>query len=218
MALPVLLLGKSGSGKTASLRNFKDDEVTLINVISKPLPFKNKWKYIINTDSVATIKQAINKTPTNIIVIDDAGYLMTNKFMANHVNNKGFELYNTIADEFWGLIEYVKTLDANKIVYFIMHEEKNEMGDIKPKTLGKLLDSSVCIEGMFTIAIRSTISNSKYVFRTNSDSLDVCKSPMGMFDSLEIDNDLKAVDEIIRDYYDMNDKEEKLQKMRKEEK
>ena len=114
-------------------------------------------------------------------------------------------MYNELGDFFWTLIEFVKNkLSEDKIVYFIMHEDKNENGDVKPKTIGKLLDEKVCIEGMFTIALRCMSDNNKHYFRTQSDGSDICKTPMEMFEDLEIDNDLKMVDTVIRDYYRLN--------------
>ena len=84
-----------------------------------------------------------------------------------------------------------------------MHEEKSETGDIRPKTIGRLLDEKICLEGLFTIVLRSVFANNRYIFRTQTDGLDVSKSPFGMFDELEIDNDLKLVDTKIREFYDL---------------
>jgi hypothetical protein len=101
------------------------------------------------------------------------------------------------------LVEFSKSLPENKIIYFVMHEDKNEFGDIRPKTIGKILDEKCCLEGMFTIVLRATRNNEKYVFRTQSDGSDVTKSPIGLFEDMEIDNDLKVVDDKIREYYDL---------------
>lgn len=218
MAIPVLIIGKSGSGKSTSLRNFKHDELCLINVLDKPLPFRGKFDHTYESDDYGKIKHAIAKTDKNAVCIDDAGFLITNMFMKFHSSTGGgnsvFTLYNDIADQFWGLIEYIKTLDKNKIVYIVMHEDKNDMGDIKPKTIGKLLDEKVCLEGLFTIVIRCvTDSSGKHKFLTETDGKDVTKAPMGMFVP-EMDNDLKVVDEKIREYYNLapltsKEKEEK---------
>lgn len=207
MGLPVLIIGKSGSGKSASLRNFKDGELALINVLSKPLPFRNKIKSFV-TDDYMKIANALTKSSVNTIVIDDAGYLITNMFMKGHsstgAGNAVFSLYNSIGDCFWNLIQHVvHNLPEEKIVYFIMHEDKNDFGDIKPKTIGKLLDEKVCIEGMFTIVLRAVKENDKHIFLTKSKGYDVSKTPMGMFDDEEIDNDLKFVDDTIRIYYEL---------------
>lgn len=212
MGIPVLIIGKSGSGKSTSLRNFDEKELALINVIKKPLPFKKKFESTLNTDDYEKILKGIFNTPKKSIVIDDAGYLITNHFMSKHTSVGGgngvFNLYNEIGDHFWGLIEFVKNkLPEEKIVYFIMHENVEDNGDIKPKTIGKLLDDKVCIEGMFTIALRCMCDNNKHYFKTQSNGADVCKTPMEMFENIEIDNDLKMVDSVIRDYYELNKEE-----------
>ena len=214
MGVPVLLIGRSGSGKSASMRNFGEDELALINVIHKPLPFQKEFKSVANTDDYMDIMKKIFETTKKSIVIDDAGYLITNHFMRNHSNagqgNAVFALYNELGDKFWTLIEFIKNrLPDDKIVYIIMHEEKNEFGDVKPKTIGKLLDEKVCVEGMFTIVLRATIEDRKHVFLTQSDGSDVTKTPIGMFEDAVIDNDLKMVDDTIRKYYKMNTKGEK---------
>jgi hypothetical protein len=207
MSIPVLIIGQSGTGKSASLRNFKPDELELINVEGKPLPFRNSFKPM-NSDSYRDISIQIKKTKKKAVVIDDAGYLITNSFMRGHSagggGNSVFTLYNQLADDFWKLIGFSKALEPDKIVYFIMHEDKKDDGTVKPKTIGKLLDEKVCLEGMFTIVLRSAYEDGKYVFHTNTNGFDVCKTPLGMFDTAEIDNDLKAVDQKIREYYNLN--------------
>lgn len=160
------------------------------------------------TDNYQTIMKWLLGAKENSIVIDDAGYLITNQFMNGHSSagkgNGVFTLYNEIGDRFWGLIQFITTkLPADKIVYLMMHEDTNDFGDIKPKTIGKLLDEKVCIEGMFTIVLRCISENNKHLFVTQSENGAVSKSPIAMFDSLEIDNDLKIVDAAIRDYWDL---------------
>jgi hypothetical protein len=127
--------------------------------------------------------------------------------MMGHGENKGnavFELYNSLADNFYKLIKFCQEKVADdKTVYFVMHEDKNDFGDIKPKTIGKLLDEKVCVEGLFTIVLRAECLNGEYIFHTKTDGSDVTKTPMGMFDKETVENDLKAVDATIRDYYDL---------------
>ena len=207
MGIPVLLYGKSGSGKSRSLKNFAEDEVFLVNVIRKQLPFRKKFTYEYCTDSVEKIKFGLKKMPTKVAVIDDAGYLQTNQFMRGHSAPKyggdAFKLYNHIADDIWGLFQFVKDeLPDDAIVYIIMHEEETDFGGVKLKTIGKLLDQKVCLEGMVTIALRCMSDGRRHYFRTQSDGTDVSKSPEEMFD-LEIDNDLKMVDTAIREYWDL---------------
>lgn len=205
MAIPVLIIGKSGSGKSTSLRNCTNNQDWgLINVLNKPLPFKGKIPQVV-TDDYSVVMNTLAKSKAKSVVIDDAGYLITNYFMRNHstkgAGNAIFTMYNTLADNFWNLIEFIKTLPEDKIVYIIMHEDVNEFGDIKPKSIGKMLDEKICLEGMFTIVLRCIQENGKHLFVTQSDGGAVSKSPMGMFESLEVDNDLLMVDKAIRDYY-----------------
>lgn len=213
MALPVLLIGKSGSGKSASLRNFAGtDEVNVINVLNKPFPFRGEIKSG-STDDYQQVMKWLIQFPAKSIVVDDAGYLITNMFMKGHsaqgAGNTIFSFYNKIGDHFWNLIEFIKTkVPKDKIVYLIMHEDTDEFGNIKPKTIGKILDEKVCVEGMFTIVLRSVTENGKHLFLTQSSGSDVAKAPIGMFEDAAIDNDLKLVDQTIREYYGMDAKEE----------
>lgn len=214
MGEAILCYGKSGSGKSRSLLNFEEDEIFLINAIGKRLPFRKKFKYTYKTDNVQKIMNALTKMTVKTAVIDDAGYLLTNTFMRGHSSPKKgsdvFDLYNDIADGFWGLLAFIKDkLPEDALVYIIMHEDTNDYGEVKLRTIGKLLNEKVCIEGMVTVALRCMISGDKHIFRTQSDGKDISKSPEGMF-PLEIDNDLKLVDTTIREYYDLNNtKEEK---------
>lgn len=213
MAVPVLIIGKSGSGKSTSLRNCIDKDFNLIRVLDKPLPFKGKingWK----TDDYQIIMKALVQAKAKSIVIDDAGYLITNHFMRGHSSsgkgNAVFSLYNDIGDYFWNLIQFiVSKLQEDKIVYLMMHEEMNDFGEVKPKTIGKLLDEKVCIEGMFTIVLRCVEEGGKHLFITQSSNGAVSKSPIGMFGDLTIDNDLAKVDETIRNYYEFEEGEDK---------
>lgn len=208
MAIPCLLIGKSGAGKSTSMRNCVNDEKwNLIKVLNKPLPFRGNIATGV-TDDYQKIIAWLKGSKANSIVIDDAGYLITNQFMRNHSTNKvgnaAFAMYNDLADRFWNLTQFIiNGLPADKIVYVIMHEDEDANGNIKPKTIGKLLDEKVCIEGMFTIVLRCVIRDNKHLFVTQCDGGAVSKSPIGMFESLEIDNDLKIVDKAIREYYEI---------------
>ncbi len=201
----VFVYGKSGSGKSRSLINFGEDEIFLVNTIGKRLPFRSKFKYEIKTDDFGKIANGLRKMPTKTAVIDDSGYLMTNAFMRGHSAPKSgsstFDLYNDIADSFWSLITVIKNeLPDDVIVYMIMHEDTTDYGETKLRTIGKLLSEKVCIEGMSTVVLRCVVRDGKHLFLTQSDGNDISKSPEGMF-ALEIENDLKAVDTMIREYW-----------------
>lgn len=204
-SVPVLLIGASGSGKSTSLRNFKGDEVAVVNVLGKPLPFKSDIK-AGKCDDYATILKAIANTPKKTIVIDDANYLITNEFM-NKSSIKGYDKYNELASNFWNLINGIKNVEGGKTVYLIMHEDTDEFGNVKPKTIGKLLDDKCNIQGLFTICIRAMFDNGNYIFRLKTNGQDCVKTPFGMFENDSMENDLKAFDEVVREYYEL-DKEE----------
>lgn len=208
MAIPVMIIGKSGSGKSTSLWScVNNEEWNLINVLNKPLPFKGKIPQVA-TDDYEQVKKCLANSKAHSIVIDDAGYLITNYFMRNHstkgAGNAVFSMYNTIADNFWNLVEFIKKLPEDKIVYIIMHEDTDDYGNVKPKTIGKLLDEKICLEGMFTIVLRCIQENGKHLFVTQADGGAVSKSPMGMFEDLQIENDLLYVDSMIRKYYEID--------------
>lgn len=205
-SVPVLLIGQSGSGKSTSLRNFKGDEVAVVNVLGKPLPFKSDIK-AGKCDDYATILKAIANTPKKTIVIDDANYLITNEFM-NKSSVKGFDKYNEMGNNFFNLINGIKNIQGGKTVYLIMHEDTDENGNVKPKTIGKLLDDKVNIQGMFTICIRSMFDNGNYIFRLKTNGQDCVKTPFGMFENDSMENDLKAFDEVVREYYELDKEEE----------
>lgn len=205
MGVGVLIYGRSGSGKSRSLKSFADDEIFLVNVIGKPLPFPGRFRYCIKSDNYNTIKNGLKKMPSKVAVIDDAGYLLTNTFMRCHSAPKSgsssFDLYNDIADAFWGLLRFIQDeLPEDVIVYLLMHEATSDYGETKLRTIGKLLDEKVCVEGMVSIALRCMVEGDRHFFRTQSSGMDISKSPEGMFD-LEIENDLKAVDTRIREYW-----------------
>lgn len=206
MGVGVLIYGRSGSGKSRSLKSFSEDEIFLVNVLGKPLPFPGKFRYQMKTDNYNTIKNGLKKMPSKVAVIDDAGYLLTNTFMRGHSAPKSgsssFDLYNDIADAFWGLLRFIQDeLPEDVIVYLLMHEATSDYGETKLRTIGKLLDEKVCVEGMVSIALRCMVEGDRHYFRTQSSGMDISKSPEGLFDSLEIENDLKMVDTRIREYW-----------------
>lgn len=206
-SVPVLLIGASGTGKSTSLRNFKGEDVAVVNVLGKPLPFKSDIK-APKCDNYQVILKAIANTDKKTIVIDDAGYLLTNEFMGKS-SVKGYDKYNEMANNFFNLINGIKNIQGGKTVYLIMHEDIDENGNVKPKTIGKLLDEKVNIQGMFTICIRTMYENGDYIFRLKTNGQDCVKTPFGMFEEDSMDNDLKAFDKVVREYYELDKKDEK---------
>lgn len=206
MGLPVLILGESGTGKSASLRNFPNDTVAVINVAGKPLPFKNKIQ-CETTDDYMEVENHIRtlaKQGCKSIVVDDAQYLMANEFM-RRATERGYDKFTDIAKNFWALVNMVKELPPDIIVYFLSHIERDQNGNEKIKTIGKLLDEKITVEGMFTIVLKTNVTDGQYSFLTQNNGHDTVKSPINMFPSYAIDNDLYYVDQKIRNYYEMGD-------------
>lgn len=204
MGIPVFILGNSGTGKSTSLRNFKSNEILHINVMSKPLPFKGRFAETYNGDNYQAIAKAINNTKCKSIVIDDAQYLMANEFMRRS-SELGYQKFTDIANNFWTLINSINNdLPFDVIVYFLMHTDMDDNGNEKAKTIGKLLDEKICIEGMSSIVLKTAVKDGVYSFLTQNNGHDTVKSPLGMFPTYEIENDLKKVDTAIREYWELD--------------
>lgn len=203
MSLSCFILGNSGTGKSTSLRNFKSDEILYINVNKKPLPFRARFTECYEGDSYVQIAKAINATSKKVVVIDDAQYLMANEFMRRS-GEKGYDKFTEIAKNFWTLVNSASNdLAKDVIVYFLMHTDISENGQEKAKTIGKMLDEKICLEGMTSIVLKTAVKDGVYTFCTQNNGHDTVKSPLGMFDTFEIDNDLKKVDTIIREYWSL---------------
>lgn len=172
--------------------------------MSKPLPFKGRFAEAYNGDDYTEIAKAINKTKKKVIVVDDAQYLMANEFMRRSTE-LGYQKFTDIANNFWTLVNGVTAdLGWDVIVYFLMHTDTDDNGNEKAKTIGKLLDEKICIEGMATIVLKTAVKDGNYMFLTQNNGKDTTKSPLGMFKTYEIDNDLKAVDKTIREYWELD--------------
>lgn len=199
MAIPVLILGESGTGKSASMRNFQPDELAVVNVVGKPLPFRGRFESL-NGDSYRQIKKFISATDKKAIVIDDAQYLMANEFM-RRATERGYDKFTEIAQNFWDLINAIQKLPEDVVVYVLAHIERDNAGNEKIKTIGKMLDEKITIEGMFTVVLKTVVADGVYNFATQNSGNDTVKSPIGLFTTALIDNDLKVVDTAIREYY-----------------
>ena len=199
MAVLVMIYGQSGTGKSTSLRNFTNDEVAVINVSGKPLPFRSKLT-TYDTDNYTKISSALGKIERKSIVIDDATYLMVNEFMRT-AKVAGYQKYTDMAVNFNSLVAQASQLASDKIVYFLGHSDLKDDGTEHFKTIGKMLDNYVTVEGKFTIVLKTVVQDGKYYFSTHNSGQDTVKSPLGMFEDNDVDNDLKAVDTIIREYY-----------------
>lgn len=203
MGVPVLILGESGSGKSASLRNFETDELGIFNVAGKPLPFRKKLPSLATAD-YATIMGSMVKSKKKVFVIDDSQYLMCFESFAR-AKDAGFGKFTDFALHFYNLVQFVINGTApDVIVYFLHHTETDgNTGKVKAKTMGKMLDNQLTLEGLFFIVLQCVTDGKRHSFITQSDGMTTAKSPMEMF-PLEIENDLKMVDTTIREYYEMN--------------
>lgn len=207
VGIPVMILGNSGTGKSASMRNIESARVGLINVAKKPLPFRGSIRSL-DTDDYATISATIARAKSDIIVIDDAQYLMANAYM-RRAKETGYQKFSDIGLDFWNLVQQVVNLPSEKVVYFLGHTEVDIFGNVKFKTIGKMLDDKITVEGMFSIVLRTRVADGHFYFSTINDGMDTVKAPMGMFEDPYIDNDLAIVDAAIRDYYNLGKKEAK---------
>lgn len=201
MGIPVLIMGESGSGKSASLRNFEPDEIGIFNVASKPLPFRKKLLKV-DKANYGTIMQALAKPTKKVYAIDDSQYLMCFE-QFSRVGESGYQKFTDMALHFYNLVHYViEGLPPDVVVYFLHHTDTNDMGKIKAKTIGKMLDNQLTLEGLFSIVLLCRTDGQRHYFETQSDGYTTAKSPMEMFER-EIDNDLKMVDTTIREYFEL---------------
>jgi hypothetical protein len=203
MGISVLILGDSGTGKTTSLRNFQPGEVAIINVAKKPLPFRTQLRPF-NTNDYKVAYEAVQgyvRKGAKSIVLDDIQYLMTDEFMRRS-SEIGYAKYTDMAVNYNSLFDLAPQLPDDVILYLMSHIERDELGHESPRTVGKLVHEKLCVEGKVTITLHTYVESGHYYFRTHSSGEgDITKSPLGMFEQDLIDNDLKAVDQIIREYY-----------------
>lgn len=216
MAKGILIIGESGSGKSTSLRNVDPETTFLINIANKDLPFAGSSRKFTEYDSSKkTGNMKTTNSPTvilagyklisemkhiKLVVVDDFQYLMSNEFM-DRAKEKGYDKFTEIAQNAYNVIvQAMKILREDQKVIFLAHSDEayNLEGTKKTKikTIGKLLDEKITIEGLFTVVLLSQIEQTeeglKYWFITNSDGTSTAKSPMGMF-PMKIPNDLNEV-------------------------
>jgi len=218
----ILIIGESGSGKSTSIRNLNPKETFVLQILDKPLPFRaGKKQYVLTTkeqkgnryvtDNWATIIKVINKINDNkeikTLIIDDFQYVMAHEFI-RRVAEKGWEKFNDIASHAWQVINTASNCRADLNIIFLTHSQNDEYGKAKCKTIGKMLDEKICLEGIFTIIFNAKVVEERYVFQTQTDPTSIAKAPMGMFKDKYIDNDLQFVIDQIENYYNEDIKDD----------
>ncbi|WNA15542.1 hypothetical protein [Acinetobacter phage HFM1] len=211
MASIIFILGESGSGKSRSIKNLPPDKTMVVNVDSKPLPFRHgkEWTIfskdnpkgnIYCSDNVENIIKVIKNVKQEIIVIDDFQYLMQNEYM-RRCKEKSYDKFTDISDMIGRVLQACKEAEHKKRIYILSHTEETAQGKVKIKTVGKAVDQYITPEGKATIVLRTHVTNGVYEFSTQNDGNDTCKSPEEMFPDPRIENDLAIVDKFITDYY-----------------
>ena len=214
MSTVTMILGQSGTGKSTSLRNLDPSQTLLIQAIKKPLPFKSgNWKpankenpagSIFVCDSAATIVGAMKRTKRPVIVIDDFQYVMANEFMRRSAE-KGFDKFTESGRNAWDILVEAARLPDEVRVYVLSHVETTDDGRTKIKTIGRMLDEKITLEGMVSIVLKTVVQDGQHFFATRNNGSDTVKTPMGMFDADLIENDLAAVDTAIYQYYGLTE-------------
>ncbi len=224
MSKTILILGESGVGKSTAIRTLPADETFIINIINKALPFKGAMKkynklspdgltgnYYSADDSSAIIRaiELVNKKRPEIkyLIIDDFGFSITQSFMKKaHI--KSFEKFNEIGYEAFSVLETVKRLRDDLFCFVTMHTEIDGNGRYKPRTVGKMIDQYIVIEGIFDLVLHALIVDGRHVFLTNNDNVHMAHTAIDMFPTNFIDNDMKLVVDAINDYYNDGEDEE----------
>lgn len=212
MSIATLVLGNSGTGKSTSLRNMDPLKTILIQCIKKPLPFRaTGWKTraslksegnVIQTSDPALIEKIMRGSPHEIVVIDDYQAVMVNELMSRS-SEKGYDKFTDLAKNAWNIFNAAGELAENRRVYILAHTQTDDFGNVRMKTVGKMVDQTLVPEGFFTIVLRTEVVSGAYQFSTQTNGQDCCKSPIGMFAENHIENDLAAVDEQIVSFYDI---------------
>lgn len=212
-----LIIGESGTGKSTSMRNLNPKETFIINVLNKPLPFRGYKKFYTRisadgktgnyyaSDNYEHIEMVIKKINTirpeiKTLILDDFQYLMANEFM-NRALERGYDKFSEIGKHAHDLLKMLPTLREDLDVFILTHSESNDQGKMKIKTIGKMLDEKITIEGMYAMVLQTELMNGTYNFITQGDARHIAKSPMGMFLERNIPNDLAFVKQKMGEYY-----------------
>lgn len=205
MAEKVLIMGESGTGKSTSLRNCDPATTAVVNPVGKPLPFKGSGAFTMldnETDSrkICRFLKEQAAAGKKLLIVDDFQYILALPFM-NRIKETGWDKYNDFGANYFDIIQVCKDLPADVVVVYLTHLETLDTGVTTVKLIGKLLREKITIEGLFTVVLRTGVNEGKYYFFTQNSGKDTVKSPMGMFPTYAIDNDLVYVVDKVRNYY-----------------
>lgn len=198
MARLIFIISNSATGKSSSLRSLKNDEVNYMSVTGKELPFQTDIKPFVPTN-YASVIDAINKSTKPIVVLDDANYLMSFDEM-NRSSEVGYQKFSTMARSFFDVIRAITNKSSDQNFYVMAHAQENEDGQLRIKTTGKMLSEKVVLEGLTNIVISAAVVDGQFVFKVATDGSGI-KTPIGMFNTMTVPNDLKVLDARIRAYY-----------------
>jgi len=213
MSNATLIIGQSGTGKSTSLRNLDHKSTFILNVLDKPLPFRGyKSKYNLElknyhaTDDWVKLCEYIRaiderRPEIKTLIIDDFQYLLANEFMKRAME-RGFDKFTDIAQHAWMVIKTLTSTRNDLHCFVLSHSDTDAVGKVKCKTIGKMLDDKITLEGMFTVVLHAMIVDEQFKFLTQNDGVHLAKSPLGMFDDRFIDNDLRVVLDQMRDYFE----------------
>ena len=209
MAEKILIMGESGTGKSTSIRNCDPTTTAIVNPVGKPLPFRGAKQFArlngeTDSDKICDFMKEQAKAGKKIIIVDDFQYILAIPYM-DRIKENGWDKWNDFGENYFKIIDICKELPEDVCVYYLTHCETLENGVTTVKLIGKLLREKITIEGLFTIVLKTGVSEGKYYFFTQNSGKDTVKSPMGMFDTFSIDNDLAYVDSKIRNYYEFDD-------------
>lgn len=199
MSQLTFVLGRSGTGKSTSLRNFKKaDGIGYITATGKPLPFKNDIPQF-HAKNYATLIAAIKQAEAPVVVIDDFNYFMSfEEFSQAQV--KGYEKFTTMAVNVVNVIETITQKDTDQRFYILAHSEQNEDGQLRLKTTGKMVSDKFVPEGLTNQVVETAVVDREFVFKVRTDGTGI-KTPMGMFEDETIPNDLKELDKALVEFY-----------------
>lgn len=206
MARLVLVIARSGTGKSSSLRNLKKEEAGIVLCSGKELPFQNDLKTIVPKGYIDVL-YVVENSEAPIIVIDDINYLMSFEEMSR-ANEIGYTKFTQMASNMFDIFKKIIDKDSDQIFYLFAHQDESEDGQLRVKTTGKMLSEKVVLEGLTNIVLTTEVQDGEFLFRVQTDGKGV-KSPMGMFEGATIPNDIKLVDEAIREFYKPKKKETK---------